>query len=286
MILRNLVVQEVVNYFKGEDWTYFMNQLARGKAVRNAHVYMESIIDVNSMQKVLERYFASQGFSMQRQIIIQAMGRGLFELHNIHPGQDMGCINVFMKYSKDKVLAPRVQKHTISSVGHTVEIWDDEFMKKLHARYKYKTTLTGEDEKDLIAYFNSPDWKAPLLFITWGSAMHFHAVVETSIHPDIILEYGIKALEAQHWELSRAFTWAIPMKGFDQATLKFLVKKPEVCPEIECYFNPDVSIVPGAESVRGKGSTSDTEDITRARAGLEYIELDDEAVKEIVEALK
>ena len=139
---------------------------------------------------------------------------------------------------------------------------------------------------DLIAYFNSPAWKAPLLYLTWGSAMHFHAVVETSIHPDIILEYGIKALEAQQWELSRSFTWAIPMKGFDLATVKFLIKKPEVCPEIECYFNPDVSIVPGAESVRGKQSTSDMEDITRAMVDLEYIELDEEAVKEIVEALK
>ena len=281
MILRSLICDAVVGYFESADWTYLMNNLARGKEVRHAHIYTDSILDPRPMLKVIEGYFDAHGLPLQRKIFLLPQGHGMIDIYNIHPRQDMAHFEFFMRYSREQVLVPMGSAAT--RAGRTCQFWDDKFMKNHLAQYNFKTTLTSEDEKDLIGYFNSPEWKLQHLFMGDPESLHSHSMVETSIHPEIILEFGQKAIEAKGWELSKAVNVVFGVKGFDQGKITYLVRKPELVLELEWEFNPNISIVPATGPLVRKATTAD---LAPAMSGLEYLELDREAVQEIIRALK
>ena len=281
MILRSLICEQVVGYFESEDWTYLMHNLARGKEVLHAHIYADSVLDPRPMLRVIEGYFEAHGLPLQRKIFLLPQSHGLIDIYNIHPRQDMAHFELFMRYSKEQVLAPMSSAATRG--GKTVDIWDDKFMKGHLARFNFKTTLTAEDEKNLVSYFGSPAWKSQYVFMGDLESLHSHSLVETSVHPEIILEFGRKAIEAKGWELSKAVSIVFGMKGFEQGKLTYLVKKPELVLELEWEFNPDVSVVPVAEHIV---RTATAADLAPVMSGIEYLELDDEAVREIISALK
>jgi hypothetical protein len=276
-----MVCQAVVDYFKSESWQELMTQMARGKEVRHAHIYAESILHPGPLMKVIAGYFESQGLPLQRKIYLLPPGsvHGMSDIYNIHPRPDMGHFELIMRYSPHQVLAPMPLETT--SAGKVVEVWDEKYMETVYARYNFKTRLTPQDEKDLVAYFNSAEWKMQYNFMLSAPNRHTHSLVETSIHPEILQEYAIKAMEARGWEVTRACSIVYVVKGFDIGKITFLLKKPEIMIELEWDFNPDVSIRSGSEPMVGMTTA---EDLDAAMCGLDYIKLDDDAVQAIVSA--
>ena len=167
--------------------------------------------------------------------------------------------------------------------GKTVEVWDDEFMEKHYAKYNFKTKLTSEEEKDLIGYFNSPEWELQFIFMMGGSNRHTHSLVETSIHPELLNEYGVKAMEAKGFEVTKAVSVVYSTKNFDVGKITYLLRQPEVMFELEWDYNPNVTIRSGAEPMV---HTTTLETLHEAMEGCNYIRLDEEAVAEIVKRLK
>ncbi len=277
MILSSLICDAVVSYFETEDWKELMKNLARGKELRHAHIYADTILHPEPLRQVVDEYFKSQGLPLQRKTYLLPPGgiHGWTDIYNIHPRRDMGHFELIMRYRKDQVLAPMA--------GRKVEVWDDKYMEGHYAPYNFKTKLTSQDEKDLIGYFSSPEWKRQVIFMLEGTNRHVHSLVETSIHPELLNEFGVKAMAARGWAVSRATSVVYRVRNCDFGKITYLLKKPEVMLELEWDFNPDVSIKPGAKSLIMKTTE---EDLAAAMSGLDYIELDEEALQAITRALK
>ena len=283
MILRSLLCDAVVSYFESEDWNELMRQMARGKEVRHAHIYADSILHPEPMLKIVEEYFKSRGLPLQRKVYLLTPGgtHAMTDIYNIHPRQDWGHCELIFRYSEDQILAPMSAGAT--RAGKTVEVWDEQYMEKFYKKYDFKTKLTSQDEKDILAYFDSPEWKLQYNFMLGGTNRHAHSLVETSIHPEIIQEFAIKALENRGWEVSKSVSILYGWKGGEFGKLTILLKKPEIMLELEWDFNPNVSIKSGSEPMILKTTL---ETLNDAMSGCDYIRLDEAAVKEIVDRLK
>jgi hypothetical protein len=283
VILRSFICDTVVDYFESEDWKELVRQMARGKEVRHAHAYVASILHPEPLLKIVEEYFAARGLPLQRKIYLlpPAKVHGMTDIYNIHPKQEWGHCELILRYSRDKVLSPVSTGAT--RMGKSVEVWDDEFMEKYYAKYDFKTKLNSQDEKDIIAYFDSPEWKLQYNFMLGGTNRHAHALIETSIHPEIIQGFEIKAIETRGWEVSKSVSVVYGSRGFDFGKITTLLRKPEIMLELEWAYNPGVSIKPGAEPMV---LTTTLEDLHSCMSGCDYIWLDEEAVREIIKRLK
>jgi len=282
MILKSLIVEAVANYFKQDiTWKLMMNNLARGKEFLHGHIWLDSILHPESVRKVAKGYLETHGLPLARESFIRA-GRsggqspGFVIIENIHP-RGTTHFELFMRYSKEQVIAPTPPSAT--AFDTPIDLWDEDLKKTRYAKLDFKTTLTAQDEKDLIAFYDSPVWEEFCRFFHDEKGTHAHLEFETSIHPDIIQEYAGKAVEARGWEFLRGVN-LMPFPEPDRGIIMVSIKKPELYMEFGWYFVPDVSIKLRPEPIVQKIYPADD---APAMVGIEYIELDDEAVQEIVE---
>ena len=283
MILRRLLCDAVVNYFESDSWQELVQQMARGKEVRHAHAYADSILHPEPLLRIVAEYFKSRGLPLQRKIYVLPPANipGMTDIYNIHPAPDWGHCELILRYSRDDVLTP--MRTGTSLANKSVEVWDDAFMERFYTRFDFKTELTGQDEKDIIAYFDSTSWKLQSNFILGGTNRHAHALVETSIHPEIIQRFVIKTIEGRGWEVAKSVSIVYNSRGCDFGKITTLLKKPEIMLELEWEYNPDVSIRPGAEPMV---LATTLEDLKSCMGDCDYIRLDEAAVQEIIHRLQ
>jgi hypothetical protein len=283
MILRSVMCDAVVSYFESYDWKELVKNMARGKEVRHAHVYADSILHPEPLLRIVEEYFKAHGLPLQRGIYLLTPGptHGMTDIYNIHPKPDWGHCELILRYSQDHILAPMTARGT--RTGRTVDVWDDAFMENHYAKYNFKSKLTAEEEKALIGYFNSPEWEMQYLFMKGGTNRHTHSLVETSIHPELLNEYGVKAMEAKGFEVTKAVSVVYNIRNFDVGKITYLLKKPEVMFELEWDYNPNIIIRPGAEPMV---HTTTLETLYEAMEGCDYIRLDEAAVQEVIQRIK
>jgi hypothetical protein len=283
MILRSMVCDAIVNYFQSNDWQELIRQMSRGKEVRHAHAYADSILHPEPLLRIVEGSFKAQGMPLQRKIYLIPPGNtsGMADIYNIHPNPDWGHCELILRFNQDQVLAPMATSST--PTGKSVEVWDDTYMEQYYARFDFKTALSTQDEKDIKAYFDSPEWKLQYNFMLGGTNRHTHSLVETTIHPEIIQEFAVKAIESRGWEVSKSVSVVYGMRGQDFGKITTLVKRPEIMLELEWAYNPNVSIKAGAEPMI---LATTLEDLHQCMSGYDYIRLDDQAVSEIIERLR
>ncbi len=279
MILRSLIIDTVVAYFQSGDWKELIRQMSRGKEVRHAHVYADSILHPQPLLQIVEKYFAAHGMPLQRKIYLipPANTPGMADIYNIHPMPDWGHCELILRYSQDQVLGP--MEGTATRGGKSVEVWDDAFMEEYYRRFDFKTRLSAQEETDLTSYFESAEWKKQYYFMLEGTNRHAHSFVETSIHPEIVQEFAIKALERKQWQVARSVSVVYGSRGQDFGKITILLRKPEIMLELEWDFNPAVSIRAGAEPMI---LATTLDDLKHCMSGLDYIRLDEAAVAEIV----
>jgi len=283
MMLSSLICDAVVNYFQSDDWRELMRQMARGKEVRHAHAYADSILHPEPLMTVINEYFKARGLPLQRKIYVLTPGpaHGMTDVYNIHPKADWGHCELILRYSEEHVLAPMATEAT--RAGKTVDVWDDAFMEKHYTKYDFKTKLTAAEEKQLIGYFNSPEWELQYHFLMGGTNRHAHSLVVTSIHPELLNKYGVRAMKAKGFEVTKAVSVVYHTKNFDVGKITYLLKKPEIMFELEWDYNPSVVIRPGAEPMV---HLTTLETLQEMMKGLNYVRLDDAAVAEIIDRLK
>jgi len=295
MILKPLIVEAAANYFKQDiTWKLLMDNLARGKEFLHGHVWVDSILHPESVRKIVEGYLETHGLHLVRKAFVRAGASGgwhpkpeirsqlpgFVTIENIQP-KETTHFEVFMRYSQEHVIAATPPSVTFGNTP--VDLWDEDYKKTSYAKLDFKTTLTAEEEKDLIAFYNSPVWEELCHFVYDEKGTHAHLVFETSIHPDIIQEYAVKAIEARGWEFSRGVHFGGLARHLGHGMLMLSIKDPELYMELEWWLVPDVSIKPLPEPITEKVIPAD---LAPAMAGIEYIEVDDEAVQEIIELCK
>jgi len=280
MMLRPIICDAVVNFFRSEEWKGFMKQMERGEELRHAHFHAYSILHPEPLVPIVEEYFKARGLPLQRKLYVlpPANVPGVTDIYNIHPKQEWGHAELILQYDRNHILTP------IKSRGNNgVEVWDDAYMARYYSKYDFKTQLSSQDERELKAFFDSPQWTLLYSFIMGGPNRHAHSLLETSVHPEIIQKFLISALERRGWEVSRSVSIVYTMRGFDFGKITTLVKKPEVMLELEWAYNPDAIARPGAGSMI---FATTLEDLHRCMNGYDYLRLDEMAVTEIIELIK
>jgi hypothetical protein len=274
-MLKGLILKHTAQYFHGEQWKSTLEILNRGAEVRHAHVYAESLLHPYDFAKVIEGYFHKNNFSLRRKITFLSHGRGYGNIYYIHPRQDMAHFEVFLRFNPDAIMEPADSKNTRE--GRNVEYWDDRFMNEYHAKFPFRKP-SKEEEEQIVQFFESDHWKQAYDFMT-VNGLHSHVPVETSIHPEILMEIGRKVLEARRWKVDRAVSVVYSLKGYEQGKVTYLLKQPEIVLELDWEFNANTVIRPRGSSLM-HAVTDDQ--LIKDLDGVPYYRLDSRDISDIV----
>ncbi len=278
MILKKLVTEKVIEYFKSEYWGELIKVLARGEDVYHMHVFADSILAPAPIARIIKAYFGIKGWPLQRKILVIPNGRGVADLYGIHP-KDCGHFELFLQYSDQVVLEPSADPFRGKK---NVEWWDKQFMEEYYKQFPFRSFGSSE-EKEVRGYFKSKEWEMSYLIMTAGRNLHSHNLVKTSIHPEILLKYGVEAIERKGWKVDKATSIVFGMKNLDRGKVTYLVNKPEMILELEWDFDPDSVIEPGPMPMY---RIYNEDLLLKDTADCNYFVLDESQVKEITSALK
>lgn len=237
------IFDEIVDYFKSEQWMRMMNTLNNKEDKANhVHIYIDTNINPWCMEQLLKSYFAKIGHPIHRKIEIFTSGQvsGSGTIHGIEP-EGMPHFDMIFRYSKDRAIKPTENR------DHNVEYWGDKYMEEFHLKYPFKTKLREDEKSEVEKYFSSDAWKEYCRLNESPEVVHIHANVETSIHPLIIREYALKAMEKQGWKIEYSVPVAFAMRGQMHGKIVFAGIKPEKMFDIAWGYNPVVILIPSTK---------------------------------------
>lgn len=270
MMLRKLIREHTARYFESTDWESALDVMARGRdEVIHAHVYTDSILHPHSIRDVTEAYFKAKNIAMERKIRFLSHGRGYGNVYYIQPA-GMCHFEIFPRFTTETVLEPMAAQ--AARGGRSFEFWDRSFMATYYENFRFAEMGSAEAQQ-VAAYFQSPAWKE-IYGVMYGDnerAVHSHAIVETSLHPEDILPIGQAAIEARGWRVDRGISVVFNVNGYDQGKITYLVAKPEIVLELEWVHNRDKVIEPATKPV---ARITTTDMVERDLAGLAYVHLE------------
>ena len=234
--------QEIVEYFKSEQWQRLMDILKKNdEEVYHVHIYIDTNINPWCMEQLLKYYFAKNGHPVERKVEIFTSGQilGSGTIHGVEP-KGLTHFDMIFRYSEDLAIKP-------TEKANNVEYWGEKYMQGFHAKYDFKTELNAEQQAEVEAYFESAAWADYCRLNESEEVVHIHANVETSVHPLVIREYALKAMKKQGWEIEYAVPVAFAMRGQMHGKVVFGGKKPEKMFDIAWCFNPCVSLIPSTK---------------------------------------
>jgi hypothetical protein len=280
MILRNVVRESVARYFASPAWTTGIETMARGReAVMHAHVYADSILHPQSVQRVVEKYFEARGIASERKVKLLSHGKGYTNVYYIQP-KGMCHFEVFLRFNTDVALGP--MDSSAARGGKTFEYWSPEFMEGYYRKFDFRP-MGPSETKEVESYFHSSHWKGiyGVMYYDNERAVHSHCIIDTSLHPEEIKKIGCAAIEARGWEIDRAVSIVFNVNGLDQGKITFLLKKPEIVLELEWQYRKDVVILPGQPSV---ARVTTTDMVERDMAGVPYVALNNDDIEWIAKS--
>jgi hypothetical protein len=278
MILKKIVTEKVIEFFKSEYWKENIEILGRGEDVYHAHVITDSILAPKPVASIIKAYFDIKGWPLQRRILIIPNGRGVADLYGIHP-KGCGHFEVFLQYTDQTVLEPARDPFRGKA---NVEYWDKAFMENYYRQFNFKEFGPVEEVK-VRTYFKSKEWEMSYLIMSAGRNLHSHTLVKTSIHPEILLKYGVEAIEAKGWGMGRATSIVFGMNGLDRGKITYLVNKPAMILELEWDFDLATVIEPGPMPMY---RIYNEDLLLKDTAHCNYFVLDDGQIEEVIRALK
>lgn len=237
------MAKEIEEYFKGEQWTRFMEVLnKKEEEIYHIHIYVDTCLNPWCLEQILKNYFARIGHPVERKIEIFTSGQiaGSGTIHGVEP-RGLTHFDMLFRYCDDAVIKPTPDR------TENVEYWGEKYMEWFLSRYDFKTVLTPQEEQEVEAYFESPAWEDYCRLNESEKVVHIHANVETSVHPLVIRDYALKAMKKRGWEIEFSAPVAFAMRGQMHGKVVFGGLKPEKMFDIAWSFNPTVTLIPSTK---------------------------------------
>lgn len=232
---------EITKYFHSDQWQRLLKYL-RGdhtEEIYHAHIFIDTGLHPNTLRRLLIKYFEVIGMPIDRPIDFQASNVGHDMLHNIHPSGTFH-FDLAFHFNPHLILAPMPLEITFQNAN--LQVWGKSETYAFFQQFPFKTEVI-EDKID--QYFYSPQWDEIRTFVKDKSLVHFHANVETSVHPDRIKEAALRALKREGWVLQKAAHCIFfPRKDWKAGKICLLMSEPMFNFDIAWVFNPDVVIIP------------------------------------------
>ncbi|MEE8413044.1 MAG: hypothetical protein V3R96_00690, partial [Dehalococcoidales bacterium] len=105
-------IKGIVNYFKSDQWQELTRMLAQTEEeIYHIHMYWENRVDAQSLRRLMERYFARKGLTLDRKIDLTSPKPGVAGLHSVHPHDPerslyIPAIDMYWRYNPNVVLEP------------------------------------------------------------------------------------------------------------------------------------------------------------------------------------
>lgn len=270
MVLKRVVREQIVEFFKGDEWSQIMSVMGRGhKECLHSHVYLDSIIHPSSFLDVAHLYFEKLGLKMGRTVPTITISPGNAVLYYLQPGE-LNHFEFFLRFNDEIVVAPA------TGVGGATkkmfEYWDPQAMKAFYAKYEYAPMdVAGEEE--VRAFFRGDAWEQLVYILMYESHLygHAHCNVDTRYHPEDIMRIGLEMIKERGWEIGRAVSILYNQNGKQQGKISFLLQKPQVVLEVEYNTVPDAGMRPMRHPVT---RTMTYEEARRHLTGIPYHRFD------------
>lgn len=243
MVLKRVVREKVVDYFKSPEWNAIMDTMSRGhEDCLHSHIYLDSIIHPSSFLDVAYLYFEKLGLKMGRRVPITTLGPGHAVLYYLQPG-NLNHFEFFLRFNDEIVVEPPTLPG--GGKGLTFEYWDKAGMERHYKTFK-AAPMDAEDERIVREFFRGEAWEQLVYLLAYQASSygHAHCTVDTKYHPEDLLKLGVKAIEERGWKIGRAVSIVYPMNGYQQGKVSFLLQEPQIVLELEYNHNPDVTIRP------------------------------------------
>ncbi|MFC1798998.1 hypothetical protein ACFLZL_04245 [Thermodesulfobacteriota bacterium] len=246
------IKQEVVDYFQSESWLTLIKLLKRDhhETIYHAHIFVDTSLHPYTFRKILFKYFDLIDMPVDRPIDFQMASVGNIMAHNIHPAGTFH-FDLAFQYNSEVVLSPMPKGSSFR--GDNIQYWGEketwDFINQYTFRPESKT-----DEDAVFDYFWSSDYRVSSLwseyknFVLDRRMVHFHANIETSLHPDIIEKVTLKIIEKEGWKIQLTVPCIFyPSADRAYAKICFLMTDPMFNFDIAWEFNPDVVIRPSTK---------------------------------------
>jgi hypothetical protein len=239
--IRTELLDQINSYFRGEQWTTMSDRLEKDKNdTFHAHIFVNTCLHPLTLADILRAYFRVKGMEIDRPIDFQPSNVGHNMLHGVHP-YGTWHFDLAWKYGDKEPIYP--MEPEFIKEKNTLQFWDRKNTYEFFEGFPFKKTITEEEQKELDAFFRSPAWDECRGYVLRNDIAHFHMNVETSFHPDIIQEAGLKAILNEGWAVQKYFHCLFsPVKGWVTGKCVYLLDTPRVMFDIAWKYNGDVGV--------------------------------------------
>lgn len=252
---QDIITKGVVNYFKSDQWEELMRQLTQTEEeLYHTHVYVENKIAMESICRLLERYFKRKGMPLDRKIDAVAPAMDVIGAHSVHPHDPekamyIPAFDFFWKYNPNVVLKP-ADPSKLSEEGKTILTWGKKYMDNFLKKFDFKC-VGPKEEREIREWFESAQWKKGLRWVEDPRYSHVHINVEISFHPWILKMFATEALRTIGWKLDHVIPCVFHIPEGYQGKIVFLTGYPEEVWDIAWGYNPNVVIRPATKQFAG-----------------------------------
>lgn len=301
--LREEIVKGVAGYFNGAHWADCMrNHMVRqyGDEVYHVHVYVDTCIHPESLEKVIAAYFKAINRPLMRSMDPQQQREGVASIHGIHP---LGCPHweLIFRFNAETVLGPMPVDCKEAEHGKNLLSWDREEINEFQQKFPFKA-VGQREEKQIQEYFLTKHWKDMLSIIVDPTVTHVHPNFEISFDPKILELFVRSEFAKIGWTVDKTIPCIFDMKTCVRnkhlpdddprnayvGKIGFLLGHPEKQFDIAWMFNPDVTIQPAQQSWVFDTPGFDVWRMKNYDSFLEanpYVKLTDEEVDAVIENL-
>lgn len=264
-MIREKFVNEIVAYFKGDQWQKFMKMLTqKDDPMLHLHIYVENSLHPDSLGPLITGYHKLKGVGLDRNIQFSGLPDVGLTM-NTQPvetvtGRFLANYELFWFYNPKVLIGPAVLRPDIDlnktplykelQTGNLYG-WGNKFMDDYYKQFDFKCVGPNE-EMEIRRYFKSDHFKKWLKFIKDpGFAEHVHCNVEINFEPWILKLYAEEAFR----DVGIKVDWVVPNvfrvpSGY-RGKLIFLLAHPEAQTDIAWDFNPNVVIRPATKPFVG-----------------------------------
>jgi hypothetical protein len=235
------LIEGIRKYWRSEHWQRFLHFLQEkdGEKIYHIHHWIDTSVHPESLQIALQYYFAKQGWEIDREIDTYVLyPKPVATLHGVC-AKKLPHFDINFRYRSDVVLAAMDTNYREDNC----EAWGESYMKQFYSQFNFRPV--GPKEEDAIeAWFRSPHWDRACAHCEDPKVVHIHVNVETSVHPEAIIQAAFRAFKREGWTLWDYTPCIFDVKGVTTGKIVFMLSYPQQIFDICWRYNPEVVLAP------------------------------------------
>lgn len=234
-------IDALQEYWQSDHWQRFLHDFLEkdGERVYHMHHFVETRIHPESLLHAVQFYFAKHGWEIDREIDMYVQSpRPVGTIHGIC-AKKMPHWDLQFRYSHDEYIKPMGPDGNKKDL----ESWGESFMRDFFARFPFEPV--GAKEEGIIEdWFHSAQWDKACAHVEDPKAVHVHANILTSVHPDAIIPAALRAFKREGWSVWDYVPCVFDVRGETVGKTVFMLSYPQQIFDICWQFEPGTIVQP------------------------------------------